>query len=506
MIQKKTKVVCTIGPASEKISTLEKMIKAGMNVARLNFSHGSYEDFENLIRNIRAASRKLKTPVAIMQDLQGPKIRVGELPEKGVVLKNGARVILTTRQPLRLPRPQRSTFEVALTSKVGPASKVALASKVAPTSKVDPASKAIIPVQYKNLPRDVKKRDRILLCDGMIELKVEKVSGPDIFCKVITGGLVEKHKGINVPSASISANPITDKDRKDLAFGLKNDVDYVALSFVKNAKNVAELRDLIRRHRGRAKIIAKIERHEAIKNMEEIVHEADGVMVARGDMGVEIPPERVPIIQKKLIRMANMHGKPVITATEMLQSMIENPRATRAEVSDVANAVFDHTDAIMLSNESAVGKFPVKATLTMAKVAESTEKEIQKHYRLLPEKLFRENQPVSYATCEAAAEMAKNTGAKLVVAVTLSGFTAQHIAKHRLYIPIVAVTEDPKVQQQLQLVWGIDKVFVQKIDFNSHVSRVRRLLVAKKLVKPKDKVVVVTNASRREKLISTIII
>jgi pyruvate kinase len=498
MIRKKTKVVCTIGPASESVRTLEKMIRAGMNVARMNFSHGSYEDFEKQIRNIRTASKNTGIPVAIMQDLQGPKIRVGELPEKGILLKNGASVVLTVRPALSTPpalsypRAQSSSFEPTASSKLVTSSK--------------PATPATIPVQYKNLPRDVKKNDRILLCDGMLELRVEKIAGTDITCRVVTGGLVQTHKGINVPTASISANPITDKDKEDLIFGLKNDVDYVALSFVKNAKNIAELRDLIRHHRGRAKIIAKIERHEAIKNMEEIIHEADGVMVARGDMGVEIPPEKVPVIQKKLIRMANLHGKPVITATEMLQSMIENPRGTRAEVSDVANAVFDHTDAIMLSNESAVGKYPVKATLTLSKVAAATEKEIQKHYHLLPARLFHDNQPLSYATCEAACELAKNTGARLVVAVTLSGFTAQHIAKHRLYIPVIAITEDPKVQQQLQLVWGIGKVLIHKLDFNRHISRIRKLLIAKKLVKPKDRVVVVTNASSEEKLISTIII
>jgi len=472
MINKKTKIVCTIGPASESVPILKKMIRAGMNVARMNFSHGSYADFEKQIRNIRTAAKKLNTQVAIMQDLQGPKIRVGDMPEKGIFLKKGAEITLTMR---------------TLTGTTGPEG-------------------TVIPVQYKNLVRDVKARDRILLCDGMIELHVIKIRRTEIICKVITEGLVEKHKGINVPSASISANPITIKDKEDLAFGLKNDVDYIAMSFVKNAANIAELRDLIRKQHGRAKIIAKVERHEAIKNMEEIIHEADGVMVARGDMGVEIPPEQVPIIQKKLIAMANLHGKPVITATEMLQSMIDKPRATRAEVSDVANAVFDHTDAIMLSNESAVGKYPVKAVLTLAKVSASTEKEIQKHYHLLPAKLFHDNQPVSYATCEAAAELAKNTGAKLIVAITLSGFTAQHIAKHRIYIPIIAVTEDEKVRRQLQLVWGIGKVYVMKIDPDRHVGQVRRLLIKNKMVKAGDKVVVVTNASKEEKLISTIII
>lgn len=468
MIHKKTKVVCTIGPASEKPAVLEKMIAAGMNVARINFSHGDYKEFDRIIKNIRRASRKMKTPVAIMQDLQGPKIRVGEMPEAGINLKNSARVTLTTRQVK--------------------------------------GTQDLIPVQYKHLPEDVGRGDKILLCDGMIELEVIKSGRQDILCRVTTGGLVKSHKGINVPTASISANPITDKDKRNLKFGISRDVDYVALSFVKNAKNIAELRDLIRKLKGKAKIIAKIERHEAIVHLEEIIHEADGVMVARGDMGVEMPPEQVPIIQKKMIRMANIHGKPVITATEMLQSMIENPRATRAEVSDVANAVFDHTDAIMLSNESAVGKYPVQATLTLSKVAASTENEMKKHGYFLPATLFTENQPISYATCRAASEMAVKIGAKIVVALTMSGFSAQHIAKHRIHIPILVITQDPKVEKQLQLVWGINKVFVQKINFRNFAAQLRKILLKKKLVKAEDKVVVVTNASKAEKLISTIII
>jgi pyruvate kinase len=468
MIHKKTKVVCTIGPASEKPAVLEKMIAAGMNVARINFSHGDYKEFERIIKNIRSASKKMKTPIAIMQDLQGPKIRVGEMPEAGVTLKNGKQVTLTTKKIT--------------------------------------GNNEIIPVQYRHLPKDVARKDKILLCDGMIELVVIKVTRQDILCKVVIGGIVKSHKGINVPTASISANPITAKDKKDLVFGIAHDVDYVAMSFVKNAKNVAELRELIRKLKGKAKIIAKIERHEAITHLEEIIHEADGVMVARGDMGVEIPPEQVPLVQKKMIHMANLHGKPVITATEMLQSMIENPRATRAEVSDVANAVFDNTDAIMLSNESAVGKFPVQATLTLSKVAASTEHELKKHGFFLPASLFSENQPISYATCRAAAEMALKIGAKLIVALTMSGFTAQHIAKHRIHIPIIVITEDPKVEKQLQLVWGINKVFVQKINFKNFTAQVRKLLLQKQLVKTEDKIVIITNASKAEKLISTIII
>jgi pyruvate kinase len=333
-----------------------------------------------------------------------------------------------------------------------------------------------------------------------------KVQKKDIICKVIIGGKLLSHKGINVPTASISAHPITEKDTEDLIFGLKQDVDFVAMSFVKNAQNIRDLRSMIRSHAGEAKIIAKIERHEAVENLEEIILEADGVMVARGDLGVEIPPEQVPIIQKRIIHMANKHGKPVITATEMLQSMIENPRASRAEVSDVANAILDHTDAIMLSNESAVGKFPGQAVLTLSKVAVATENEIQKHRAFLQQKLSNTDQPLSYATCEAAARLAEEMNAKLIVAVTLSGFTAEHIAKHRVFIPLVVLTENPKVEKQMQIVWGTTQTFVQSIDFSNHQEQVKKLLLKNKMAKRGDKVVVVSNASKDEKLISTIIL
>jgi len=468
MNQKNTKIVCTLGPACEKASMLEKMVKAGMNVARLNFSHGSYPEFAQLIKNVRAVSKKLKTPIAIMQDLQGPKIRVGEMPEEGVMLKNGSTVTLTIKNIKGTDR--------------------------------------TIPIQYKELYQDVKKNDRILLNDGMMELHVLQIKNKDIICKVIIGGKLLSHKGINVPTASISAHPVTEKDKKDLIFGLKQNVDFVAMSFVKNAKNIRELREMIRKQKGEAKIVAKIERHEAVDNLEEIIRETDAVMVARGDLGVEIPPEQVPIIQKKMIHMANKHGKPVITATEMLQSMIDNPRATRAEVSDVANAILDHTDAVMLSNESAVGKFPVEAILTMSKVAQATEAEIKTHHEFLRQKLSNENQPLSYATCEAAARLASEMNAKLIVAVTLSGFTAEHIAKHRSYIPLVVLTKNPKVLQQMQLVWGVNHTFVAPIESKNYLNQIKKLLIKNKLAKTGDKVVVVSNASREEKLISTIIL
>lgn len=336
---KNTKIVCTLGPASESKEIIEKMARAGMNVARLNFSHGNYYEFAKIIQNIRAVERKLGINIAIMQDLQGPKIRVGEMPEHGIFLKKNAHIILTTRHIRGNARE--------------------------------------IPVKYQKLHEDVGKNDHILIDDGLIELRVERILKKDIFCKVINEGLVKSRKGINVPTASIQAHPITPKDKKDLLFGIKNNVDYVALSFVKSAKNIVELQKLILRNHGHAKIIAKIERHEAIENMESIIREADAVMVARGDLGVEISLEKVPIEQKKIIHLANKYKKPVIIATQILKSMIENPRPTRAEISDAANAIFDHADALMLSNETAVGKYPVAATLMLSKVAVVVEHELK---------------------------------------------------------------------------------------------------------------------------------
>ncbi len=437
-----------------------------MNVARLNFSHGNYREFEKIIRNITAVSHKLHTPIAIMQDLQGPKIRVGEMPKEGIFLKKNADIVLTTRRIC--------------------------------------GNEKEIPVQYQKLPQDVGKNDHILIDDGLIELRVKRVTKKDIFCEVINGGLVQSHKGMNVPTASIRANPITQKDKQDLLFGIKNNVDYVALSFVKSAKNIVELRALIRRNHGQAKIIAKIERHEAIENMESIIQEADAVMVARGDLGVEIPAEKVPLMQKKIIHLANIHGKPVITATQILESMIENPRPTRAEISDAANAIFDHSDALMLSNETAVGKYPVAATLTLAKVAANVEHELKKNTHYMANRLFAENMPVAFGTCFNGIKLAYDIGAKLIVTITYSGFTAQHTAKHRSYIPIVAVTPDPKVRSQLALVWGINHVFIEKIDLADHVAQTRQLLKKNKLARHGDQVVIISNASADEKLIAVI--
>lgn len=463
-----TKIVCTIGPASASIQTLEKMVRAGMDCARLNFSHGKYEEFAEMIKTIRTVSKKLGIPVAIIQDLQGPKIRVGEVKKGGMELKKGGMITLINKSIEK--------------------------------------NNDKLQIQFPGFHKLVQKNDPIFLCDGLIELKVQKIQDHNVLCKVIQGGLVTSRKGVNIPFTKHKVNPLTLKDRQDLIFGLKHEVDYVALSFVERGKDVKELRELIKKNKGQAKIIAKIERQEAVKNLEEIMEEADAIMVARGDLGIETPPEHLPILQKKIIHLANLYGKPVITATEMLQSMIENPRATRAEVSDIANAVLDHTDAIMLSNESAVGKYPVKAVETLAKVAASTENYIKKHENFLPNRLFKNIMPLQDGLCSSAAELAQNIKARFIVTLTASGFTAEQVAKHRVHIPIIAVTGNEKIQRQLQLVWGVTKAFVQKISLGNYQAEIRKLLRKEKLGKSNDKVVIICNASQDEKEISTIVL
>jgi pyruvate kinase len=468
MHHKNTKIVCTLGPASSSLETLEKMIRAGMNVARLNFSHGTYEQFAQIIKKIRFLSKKLNTPIAILQDLQGPKIRIGEMPEKGVEIRKNEEIIL-------------GAHNAGFTAKGGT---------------------KVFPVQYQWLHRDVSKNDTILIDDGLIEVKVLKIAGTDIHCRVETPGTIKSRKGINVPTASLSANPLTEKDLKDLDFGIKYDVDYVALSFVRHSSDITKLKKLLRDKKSSARVMAKIERHEAVKNLEEIVKVSDALMVARGDLGIEIPAENVPIVQKRTIMLANMYGKPVITATHILNSMIENPRATRAEISDAANAVFDHSDALMLSNETAVGLYPVQAVETLARVAHATEENLQKYEHLLPYKMRKFDMPISNATCLNATKLALDINSDFIVAVSLSGFTAQHIAKHRIYKPIITITTSEKVRNQLALTWGLHEVFVKKINFKKASTEIAQFLRKQGIAKKGDEIVIVINASRDENLIA----
>lgn len=466
-MENRTKIICTIGPASESKPVLMKMARAGMDCVRLNFSHGTYAQFEKIIRAAREVGKELGREIAIIQDLQGPKIRVGDLPAAGIEVKHGQEIVLSIRDEA-----------------------------------------CAIPVQYKDLPRDVKSGDVLLIDDGLIELKVKSVTADKtkIRCAVTVGGIIKSRKGINAPMASISADPLDQKDRKDILFGIKHHVDYIALSFVKDAENIQDLRRILNQHHSRAKIIAKIERHEAVSNMEEIIAAADAAMVARGDLGVEMPAEQVPLLQKKIIHLCNTYGKPVIVATQMLDSMVKNPRATRAEISDAATAIFDHADAFMLSNETAVGKYPMEAARTLERVAAAVENELKKHEHLLHLRK-PEDMKIVNATCLNASKLARDINAKFIVAVTRSGYTAREIAKYRPFIPIIVFTPDAHVARQMALVWGVTHSFVQFINLKNSLPQIKNALIQNKLVKRGDEIVV-CNAGfgKKEKLITTTIV
>lgn len=413
---KKTKIICTIGPASENPATLEKMAKAGMNACRLNFSHGEYAWHENALKNIRAVSEKTGISLIAVQDLCGPKIRVGELSTPSIKLKEGGEIILTSK------------------TLVGGEKKIS--------------------VSYPRLARDVKKGDVILLEDGTKRLAVKLTKGEDVLCEIIVGGELKPHKGVNLPGAKLSISALTEKDKKDILWGIKNGVDFIALSFVRSAKDILELKSLLEKNKAAIPVIAKIEKREAVDNLGEIIKAADAVMVARGDLGIEASLEEVPFLQKLIIRECLKAGKPVITATQMLESMVENSLPTRAEVTDVANAILDGTDAIMLSEEAAVGKHPLEAVAVMAKIAKKTEQEFPYAEYLKLRHLSEIGNVVdaiTYDACEIAASL--NVGA--IVSFTESGSTAKMIARFRPKPPIIAITPNEATLKQLNLSWNV---------------------------------------------------
>ncbi len=433
-LTKRTKIVCTIGPASESKAMLTRLVRAGMNVCRLNFSHGEYAWHARAIKTIRAVAKATGEPLAILQDLQGPKIRVGNLPKEGVMLKVGKPV----------------TFTTATTTYRG----------------------GKIPLTYRSLHRDVKPGHRILLDDGLLEVKVMKVRGRDILTSVVNGGTLTSHKGMNLPDTVVDIPALTGKDQRDVAFGVEQGVDWIALSFVKHARDVEHLRKLIAKHgalrqaQGKPKIIAKLEKHEAIQHFDEILRSVDGVMVARGDLGVEIPAAEVPLRQKEIIERCRQIGKPVVVATQMLDSMIRNPRPTRAEVSDVANAIIDHTDAIMLSGESATGKYPVQAVQMMTKIAAETEASHLDDVDPCPPALSRvEGSPQIWGTPDVVAEVSALLAAHGervhgILVATLTGETARRISRFRPQLPIFAASPDPVVLRQLNLSYAIRPILV----------------------------------------------
>lgn len=434
MTRIRTKIVCTIGPATREPGMLRQLIEAGMDVARVNFSHGDRTTHRENIERIRAAAADLNKPVAIMIDLQGPKLRVADMAEGGVSILRGEQITLTTRD--------------LMGHRTGPGD----------AAEGREGSVAVIPVQYSKLPEDVQPGERILIDDGLLEVRVRAVEGQDVLCDVVTGGVIQDNKGLNLPGTQLSIPPITEKDWVDLEFAIEMGVDLVALSFVRTPNEVQELKEAIAAQCPQEScplVIAKIEKPQALDHIEGIVRAADGIMVARGDLGIEIPAETVPMAQKRLIRLASGAGKPVITATQMLDSMIRNPRPTRAEASDVANAILDGTCAIMLSGETAVGKYPIEAVQTMVRIAQEIETVTLGKPWKAPQHLWHAIDDVTDALAHATAATANDLQAAAIIAATSSGRTARTIAKYRPHTCLIAVTPNPMVQRQLMLSWGI---------------------------------------------------
>lgn len=414
---KKTKIVCTIGPASESAETLKQLIDEGMNVCRLNFSHGSYDEHQVRIDTIKKVRNEVKRPIAILLDTKGPEIRTGNFNKDEVTLNAGQK------------------FTITMDDVVGDETKCT--------------------VSYKELVDDVNVNDRILIDDGLIELIVLSKDKKDILCEVKNTGIVKNKKGVNVPNVKINLPAITQKDKEDIIFGIKNDIDYIAASFVRKASDVLAIREVLENNGGQSiKIISKIESQEGVDNIDEILEVSDGIMVARGDLGVEIPTEEIPMVQKEIIKKCNSLSKYVITATQMLDSMMRNPRPTRAEVTDVANAIFDGTDAIMLSGETAAGKYPVEAVKTMAKIARATEESFDYELILRQKKAFMQptiTNAISHATCTTAMDLK----AKAIITATSGGYTARMVSSYRPFAPIIASTNDEKTYRQMSLYWGV---------------------------------------------------
>jgi pyruvate kinase len=447
---RRTKIVCTIGPASQGPATLEALIRAGMDVARLNFSHGTHEDHARVIRQIRETAARLEKPVAILQDLQGPKIRLGPFREGRAELVRGAEFTLTTR-------PVEGNAGIASTT-------------------------------YAGLAADVKPGDRLLIADGLVELRVLETDGQAVRTAVVVGGEIGDHKGINLPGAAVTTPSLSEKDREDLRFGIQQGVDLLAVSFVRGPDDLRQARARIAEAGGDLPVIAKLEKPEAVRRLGEILDVADGVMVARGDLGVELPLEEVPVVQKAIIRRAREHAIPVITATQMLESMTDHPRPTRAEASDVANAIFDGTDAVMLSAETAVGRYPVQTVEVMSRIAVHAEgaPELATAPPIQRASVFPD--VISEAACRAADEI----NARAIVAFTQSGFTARLISKYRPRVPVLAFSPSEAVRRRLGLVWGVLPRPIPLIEqTDALLARIEATLLAEGSVRPGDPLVLV---------------
>ncbi|MFP2925425.1 pyruvate kinase [Pyxidicoccus sp. 3LG] len=446
---RKAKIICTLGPSSDSPEVIEGLIRAGMNVARLNFSHGTHEEHRQRVAIIRKLSKRLGAPVAILQDVQGPKIRLGKFEGGQLTVEAGQKVTVTTRNV------------------VGQGS--------------------IIPTPIKSLVKDVTRGHDILLDDGRVRLKVLKVNGPDVVCEVEVGGLLKDKKGLNLPGSPMSVPTITRKDVLDLAFGQEVGVDYVALSFVRSAADIHKAREHVKKLK--TPLIAKIEKPQAVEHLTSIAEAADGIMVARGDLGVEMPLEQLPAIQKHMVREVNRMGGLVIVATEMLESMVSNPRPTRAEVSDVANAILDGADAVMLSGETAAGRYPVESAATMARIVEETESGVKRHQHHSP---FERSEDLGTGVAAAAVAAATQLNIGTIVAYTESGHTARLISEFRPNARIVALTPKEDTVNRMALYWGVSGFHVTRVTSTDAMLRqVRNLCREEKICKVGTPVVVV---------------
>lgn len=466
-----TKILCTLGPATATQERIRQMILAGADAIRLNFSHSRYEVHAKLFEMVRAAAKELDRHIPIIQDLQGPKIRIGLLPNGPVLLRPASQVVLTVEQTK--------------------------------------AGDERIPVAYKKLANDVQPGDMIFMDDGLLALRVDSKAGKNILCSVINGGLLKEHKGVNLPGVAVSEPALTAKDRRDVVYGLQLGVDYVALSFVRSAKDIIDLKKLIAHHGKSTPVISKIEKIEAIRELDAIIAVSDAVMIARGDLGVELPSHEVPLLQKRIIRKCNEMGKPVITATQMLESMVQNPRPTRAESSDVANAVFDGTDVVMLSAETSVGAYPVEAVIAMNDIIRTTESAVR--FNLLqsrpPVPFDTESEQAEYAVATAAAVLSAQVNAQAILCLTYTGNTAKVLSRHRPEAPIIAMAQDEQLCRQLGLFRGIYSVMIKQPSATEDaISMMKESALEGGVVEAGDIVIITTGYPLDEKASTNMIV
>ncbi|ACB50954.1 pyruvate kinase [Crocosphaera subtropica ATCC 51142] len=453
----RTKIVATIGPACYSADVLRQMMLAGMNVARLNFSHGSYDDHSQMVKLLRQLSKELDLPLTILQDLQGPKIRVGKIPNDSITLTEGACITIV---PLEEWQHQENT----------------------------------VGIDYAYIAEEAQPGTQVLLDDGLLELTVETVDGHGVTCKVVEGGILKSHKGVNFPSLNLRLPSMTEKDKKDIEFGISHGVDIISLSFVRQAEDIQTLKAFLAARNAEIPVLAKIEKPQAIEHLEAIVDECNAIMVARGDLGVEMRTEKVPLLQKRIIRMCNEKGIPVITATQMLDSMIRNPRPTRAEASDVANAIIDGTDAVMLSGESAIGEFPVQAVSMLASIARDIEPEIS--FTNYPPR----NQDKANALAEALNSIDKVLDLQCIVAFTETGYSAKLVAAERPRVPVVALTPSLDVYHRLNLVWGVRPVLFKYdgLTLEQLLQQMESVLLERNFVTPGDQVLILGGLPLRQ--------